>query len=70
MLVDGIHPGNSPQSMLTDIINRSLSQYAVPTCFNMATIVLVPKKAKITKQNDYHPIALTSVLMKSFERLL
>jgi hypothetical protein len=28
-----------------DIFNLSLSQSAVPTCFKMATIVLVPKKA-------------------------
>ena len=29
-----------------DIFNRSLSQFVVPTCFKMATIVPVPKKAK------------------------
>jgi gmma-aminobutyric acid receptor subunit gamma/cGMP-dependent protein kinase 2 len=36
----------------------------------MATIVPVPKKAKITELNDYCPIALTSVIMKCFERLV
>ena len=44
-----------------DIFNLSLSQSAVPTCF---------KKSKVTEQNDYHPIALTSVIMKCFERLV
>jgi hypothetical protein len=35
----------------------------------MATIVPVPKKAQVTERNDYHPVALTSVIMKCFERL-
>ena len=37
-------------------------------CFKMSTIVPVPKKAKVTKLNDYCPVALTSVIMKCFER--
>ena len=36
----------------------------------MATIVTVPKKAKVTELNDYCPVALTSVIMKCFERLV
>jgi hypothetical protein len=40
--------------------NQSLSQSAVPTCFKMATIVPVPKKAKVTERNYYHPVALLS----------
>ena len=55
--------------VFTDIFNLSLSQSAVPTCFNMATIVPVPKNAKVTELNDYRPIALSSVIMKCFERL-
>ena len=50
--------------------NQSLSQSAVPTCFKRDTIVLVPKKAKVTELNDYRPVALTSVIMKCFERLV
>ena len=34
----------------------------------MATFEPVPKKAKVTELNDYHPIALTSVIIKCFER--
>ena len=56
--------------VFTDIFNRSLTQSVVPTCFKMATIVRVPKKAKITEQNDYHPVAVTSVIMKCSERLV
>ena len=36
----------------------------------MATIDPVPKKAKIMDLNDYRPVALTSVIMKCFERLV
>ena len=36
----------------------------------MATIFPVPKKAKIPELNDYRPVALTSVIMKCFERLV
>ena len=56
--------------VFTDIFNQSLSQSAVPTCFKRATIVPVPKKAKVTELNDYRPVALTSVIMKCFERLV
>ena len=55
--------------VFTDIFNRSLSQSVVPTCFKMATIVPVPKKAKKTELNDY-PVAFTSVIMKCFEMLI
>ena len=56
--------------VFTDIFNQSLSQYAVPKCFKRATIVYVPKKAKVTKLNDYRPVALNSFVMKCFERLV
>ena len=44
---------NQLAGVFTDIFNLSLSQSAVPTCFKMSTIVPVPKKAKVTEQNDY-----------------
>jgi hypothetical protein len=53
-----------------DIFNQSLSQSAVPTCLKRATIVPVPKKAKVTELNDYRPVAITSVITKCFERLV
>ena len=56
--------------VFTDIFNLSLSQSSVLTCFKMDTIVPVPKKSKLTELNDYHPIALTSVIMKCLERLV
>ncbi|KAI2648566.1 RNA-directed DNA polymerase from mobile element jockey [Labeo rohita] len=42
----------------------------VPSCFKCSTIIPVPKKSKITGLNDYRTVALTSVVMKSFERLV
>ncbi|KAK1804667.1 hypothetical protein P4O66_020056, partial [Electrophorus voltai] len=56
--------------VLTDIFNISLSCAVVPTCFKTTTIVPVPKKPTVSCLNDYRPIALTSIIMKCFERLL
>jgi hypothetical protein len=36
----------------------------------MTSIAPVPKKAKKTELNDYHPVVLTFVIMKCFERLV
>ncbi len=56
--------------IFTQIFNRSLELWEVPSCFKRSTIIPVPKKPKITGLNDYRPVALTSVAMKSFERLV
>ncbi len=56
--------------IFTQIFNRSLELCEVPCCFKHSTIIPVPKKPKITGLNDYRPIALKSVVMKSFERLV
>ncbi|KAM9355553.1 BCL2 modifying factor 1 isoform 1-T2 [Pholidichthys leucotaenia] len=42
----------------------------VPSCFKRSIIIPVPKKPSITGLNDYRPVALTSVVMKSLERLV
>ena len=39
--------------VFTDTFNCFLTQSVVPTCFKIATIVHVPKKAKVTELNDY-----------------
>ena len=39
--------------VFTDMFNQSLSQSAVPTSFKRATIVPVPKKAKVTEKNNF-----------------
>jgi hypothetical protein len=53
-----------------DIFNMSLIESVIPTCFKQTTIVLVLKNTKATCLNDYRPVALTSIAMKCFERLV
>ncbi|KAK3511758.1 hypothetical protein QTP70_021781, partial [Hemibagrus guttatus] len=56
--------------IFSQIFNRSLELCEVPACFKRSTIIPIPRKPKITGLNDYRPVALTSVVMKSFERLV
>ncbi|KAI2650995.1 putative RNA-directed DNA polymerase from transposon BS [Labeo rohita] len=56
--------------IFSQIFNRSLELCEVPSCLKRSTIIPVPKKTKITGLNDYRPMALTSVVMKSFEKLV
>ncbi|KAL0161030.1 hypothetical protein M9458_044755, partial [Cirrhinus mrigala] len=56
--------------VFTDIFNISLNQAVVPTCFKATTIIPVPKKSSPSCFNDYHPVALTPILMKCFEWLV
>ncbi len=56
--------------IFTKIFNRSLEQCEVLSSFKRSTIIPIPKKPKITGINDYRPVALMSVAMKSFEKLV
>ena len=56
--------------VFTDIFKMSLIESVIPTCFKQTTIVPMAKNTKATCLNDYRPIALTSVAMKCFERLM
>ncbi|KAK3558849.1 hypothetical protein QTP86_030444, partial [Hemibagrus guttatus] len=56
--------------IFSQIFTRSLELCEVPACFKRSTIIPIPKKPKIIGLNDYRPVALTSVVMKSFERLV
>ncbi len=56
--------------IFTKIFNRSLGLCEIPSCFKRYTIISVPKKSKMTGLNDYRPVALTSVVLKSFEKLM
>ncbi len=42
----------------------------VPAYFKCFTIIPVPNKPQITGLNDYRPVPLTSMVIKSFERLV
>ena len=57
-------------SVINDIFNLSLAESVIPTCFKQTTIVPVPKTTKVTYLNDYRPVALFSVAMNCFERLV
>ncbi len=54
--------------IFTKIFNRSLELCEVPSCFKCSIIIPIPKKSKIEGLNDYRPVALLSVVMKSFEK--
>ncbi len=56
--------------LFTSIFNESLVTSGVPTSFNKSVIIPVPKNSKPSCLNDYCPVALTSIVMKVFERLL
>ncbi|KAK1787685.1 hypothetical protein P4O66_016178, partial [Electrophorus voltai] len=56
--------------IFTDIFNLSLTLGTIPSSFKRSTIVPVPKKPRPSGLNDYCPVALTSVMMKCFEKLL
>ncbi len=52
------------------IFKRSLELCEVPSYLKRSTIIPVPKKPKITRLNDYRPVALTYVIMNSLEKLV
>ena len=52
------------------IFNWSLETSSVPSCYKKSVIVPVPKKPSPSQLNDYRPVALTSVIMKCFEKIV
>ncbi len=54
--------------MYTDIFNTSLE--TCPACFKTSTIIPLPQKTRTTGLNNFRPVVLTSVVMKSFESLV
>ncbi|KAK1789670.1 hypothetical protein P4O66_015563 [Electrophorus voltai] len=56
--------------VFTDIFNLSLTLGIVPSSFKRSTIVPIPKKPRPSGLNDYRPVAVTSVVMKCFEKLV
>ncbi len=56
--------------LFTSIFNESLATSVVPTSFKKYVIIPVPKNNKPSCLNDYRPVALTSIVMKVFERLV
>ena len=54
----------------TYIFNLSLIYSSIPKMWKTSEIVPIPKKDKISTINDLRPIALTSIVMKCFEKLI
>ncbi|XP_062925384.1 uncharacterized protein LOC134357695 [Mobula hypostoma] len=61
---------NQLVGVFKDIFDLSLLHSEVPKCFKRASITPVPVKSRVSCLNDYHPFALTSTVMKCFERLV
>ncbi len=56
--------------LFTSIFNESLATSVVHTSFTKSVIIPVPKNNKPSCPNYYRPVALTSIVMKVFERLV
>ena len=56
--------------IFTVILNWFLSVCQVPNQWKTSCIIPVPKKKSVQSMNDLRPVALTSVCMKLFERLV
>ncbi|KAK1786183.1 hypothetical protein P4O66_017898 [Electrophorus voltai] len=56
--------------VFTGIFILSLTLGIVPSSFKRSTIIPVLKKPRPSDLNDYCPVALTSVVMKCFEKLV
>ncbi len=50
------------------IFQQSIDQHMVPALWKKSTIIPVPKKPCPSDNNDYRPVALTSVIIKCFEK--
>ena len=52
------------------VFQRSVDSHSVPSMWKMATIIPLPKKAVPRENNDYRPVALTSIVVKCLEKLM
>lgn len=52
------------------LFNRSLAEHSIPSIWKSSIICPVAKKSNPSTNNDYRPVALTSLVMKSFEKLV
>ena len=56
--------------VFTFIFNWSIEICKVPLCYKMSNIIPVPKITSPKVLKDYRPVALTSCIMKCFEKLV
>ncbi len=55
---------------LSTIFTRSFSTGRVPSAWKLSDIVPVPKKPGANRPGDFRPISMTSILCRTFERLI
>ncbi len=53
-----------------ELFNPSRVQQSIPALCKSSTICPSTKNSNLTCNNDFHPVALTSVVIKSFERII
>ena len=61
---------NELYKILCIIFNMSLTQCHIPSLWKTSIIIPVPKKTNVKCMNDLRPIALTSCIMKVFEKCI
>ncbi len=52
------------------IYQKSLDTHCVPSIWKSFIIIPVPQKTSCKENNDYRPVALTSLVMKCFEKIM
>ncbi|XP_067658336.1 uncharacterized protein [Haliotis asinina] len=57
-------------NIICTLFQRSMDNHCIPKMWKLSEIIPMPKKSKPSCLNDYRPVALTSVLMKCFERIV
>ena len=57
-------------SILCVIFNQSLAQCKIPPTWKTSCMVPVPKESPVRSMTDLRPVALTSAVMKIFERVV
>ena len=61
---------NELSSIYTYIFNLSLCMNQIPLIWKTSKIIPIPKKDKVMTMNGLRPVALTSVVMKTLEKLV
>ncbi|KAK0155032.1 RNA-directed DNA polymerase from mobile element jockey [Merluccius polli] len=52
------------------LFQLSVDSHSIPKVWKRAIIIPVPKKSCPKNNNDFRPVALTSIVMKAFERIM
>ena len=57
-------------SPFRSLFQMSLDLKVVPCCWKSSIVIPIAKKPRPSEYNDYRPVALTSIAMKCFERIV